>query len=332
MLMFRCPLGLLFALALLIAACDGNGGSPAGPTATPTIAPASAESICGATHRVAGRVASPELIEISGIAASRRNEGVLWAHNDSGDTPRVFAIGERGEHLAVYALGGAEALDWEAMAIGPGPEDGADYLYLGDIGDNDRVRTGIVVYRVAEPTVDRGGVPTAQELSGVERLALRYPDGPHDAETLMADPSTGDLLILTKDAANATLFRAAASSLQPGGTITLEEAARIDFTQLTVRREIPPDASVLARGAPALPTAGDISPDGTAIAIRTYATVWVWERAPGASVADALRGRPCEAPSALEAQGEAIAFTAGGRGYVTVSEGAGPAVHRFETR
>ncbi|HEX5083464.1 MAG TPA: hypothetical protein VFY40_15570, partial [Blastocatellia bacterium] len=74
--------------------------------------------------------------ESSGIVASRRNTGVLWTHNDSGGKPFIFAFNRRGKHRGVWRVTGAGAVDWEDMAIGPGPGRGLSYLYIGDIGDN----------------------------------------------------------------------------------------------------------------------------------------------------------------------------------------------------
>src|SRR5215510_12090696 len=89
--------------------------------------------------------------ESSGIAASRRNAGIFWTHNDSGDGPFVYAFDRQGKHRGVWQVTGANAIDWEDMAIGPGPRRGRSYLYLGDIGDNSKKRDQITVYRVAEP-------------------------------------------------------------------------------------------------------------------------------------------------------------------------------------
>ena len=127
-----------------------------------------------------GTVESTAINEASGLAASRANSDVLWVHNDSGDSARVFAMTTAGELLAIYNLQGAAAWDWEDMCIGPGPTAGQDYLYLGDIGDNYAVRSSINVYRVAEPTVSASA--TAINLSGVETFTLEYEDGARDAE------------------------------------------------------------------------------------------------------------------------------------------------------
>ncbi len=329
--------GFAVVVALLaLAACggDGDGGSEVdGPTpAAPSEGPASgAARLCasGFASDVTATVASPELIEISGLAASRRNEGVLWAHNDSGDTARVFAVGTAGEHLGAFSLAGAQAVDWEDMALGPGPQEGIDYLYLGDIGDNGEQRSEIVVYRVPEPDVTSGGTPATSDRPGVETLTLRYPDRAHDAETLLVDPVDGDLLIVTKEVSgsNALVFRAP-PALAAGSTTTLEQVGAIDFRSLPAR-PLPLSPPTFVAGLGHLPTGGDVSPEGDVVAIRTYSTVWLWERPEGAPLWEAFTSTPCEGPSAVEPQGEAVAFLADGSGYVTVSEGANPPIHRF---
>jgi hypothetical protein len=276
------------------------------------------------------RVSSPDVVEISGLAVSRTQPGVIWGHNDSGDTARVFAISPTGEHLRTFTLAGATATDWEDMAIGPGPTPGSDYLYLGDIGDNQAVRPSIIVYRVAEPAVSVGAMPS-DDLAGVEALTLRYADKPHDAETLLVDPVTGDLFVVTKEivAGLSSVFRAAAP-LAPGPEIVIEKVAEFDLRQNQSRVVVPPDASPLANVG-WVPTAGDILSDGSLIAIRTYSTVWIWARGDDETVAAALESPPCEGPSILEPQGEAIAFGGNDR-YYTLSEGADPALHSFQPR
>ena len=68
-------------------------------------------------------MAQPALVEASGLVASRAQPGLLWAHNDSGGAPEVFAIGEDGSDRG-WSVAGAAARDWEDMAAGPGPAEG----------------------------------------------------------------------------------------------------------------------------------------------------------------------------------------------------------------
>ena len=46
--------------------------------------------------------------ESSGVCASRRNPGIFWTHNDSGDTARAFLIDRNGATRMVINLRGAQ--------------------------------------------------------------------------------------------------------------------------------------------------------------------------------------------------------------------------------
>ena len=100
-------------------------------------------------------MAQPALVETSGIAESRENDGLIWAHNDSGGNPELFAVGMDGSDHGRWAVPGAQAVDWEDMARGHGDE-GVDRLYMADIGDNSAQRANVVVYRGTEPEVPAG--------------------------------------------------------------------------------------------------------------------------------------------------------------------------------
>jgi hypothetical protein len=261
-----------------------------------------------------GTVAQPAVTELSGIAASGTSAGVWWVHNDSGDTARVFAVGDDGRDLGVYALSGASATDWEDIAVGPGPLAGVSYLYVGDTGDNAHSRASVQVYRVAEPTVDSGAAtPPPQTLTDVAKLTFTYPDGAHDAEALFVDPSTGDVYIVTKEYSGiAQVFRAP-GNLAGGTTTALTQVATVS----------------LGNGRPV--TAADLTATGDVVALRTYVSLQLFRPLPGKPLATAF-GSPlqCAGATASETQGEAVGFTRDGRAYVTASEGAHPALHRFE--
>jgi hypothetical protein len=271
-------------------------------------------AVCGGkiVASSAGPISNPAITEASGLAASIRNPGVLWVHNDSGDSARVFALGSDGATRATYTLAGASAVDWEDMAVGRGPVADTSYLYLGDIGDNAAARPEIVVYRVAEPAVT--GSPGAATLTSVAALHLKYPDGAHDSEALFVDPTNGQLYLIEKKLAGGPvgIYRAPAN-LANGSTTTLTKVGTL----------------TLPTGLTGAVTAADSAPDGHAIAVRTYGSVLLWDRATGATPAEILAKGPCRGPVPAEIQGEAIAFDADTRGYVTVSEGANPTLHRY---
>lgn len=289
-----------------LAACSVDPGEGAGDGSPEGDAPAQLpECPAFADGARAGAVASAEAVELSGLVASRAHPGVWWAHNDSGDAARLLAIGDAGEDLGVFPLEGASAADWEDLAIGP---DGDGWtLWVGDIGDNFHLRAELWIWRVGEPDP---GVPRAVP---AERLRLRYADGPHDAETLLHDPRTGDLYVVTKEREGSRVWRAAAPVVD--GAV-LEAVASVDV------------------GDPADPliTGGDVAPDGSAVLLRTYGGARLWRRGEGATVADAFATEPCAVTMADEPAGEAIAWEADGEAYRSVSEGPGATIWRYARR
>lgn len=265
----------------------------------------------------AGTVSAPEITEASGLAVSQLDPSVLWVHNDSGDSARLFAIGTDGGHRGTFPLVGASASDWEDMAIGPGPAAGVPYLYVGDIGDNGESRSTIQVYRVPEPAVP--ATPGSYPVTGAERLELAYADGPHNAETLLVDPANGDLYIVTKPATAGTaskVFRAAAP-ISAASTTTLTEVASLVFGQ-----------GSLPGGAQ--PTGGDIDAGRNYVAIRTYTSAFAFCFTAEATVAETLTTSPCSVPLLLEPQGESFAFDADGSSYYSLSEFANQPLHRAD--
>lgn len=262
-----------------------------------------------------GTIASAAITELSGLVASRRTEGVWWGHNDSGDTARIFAFGGNGNDFGTYALSGAIATDWEDIAAGPGPVANTQYLYVADIGDNARTRSSVRVYRTPEPLVDPNApTPAPQTLTQVDTLTFTYPDGPHDAESIVADPVSGAVLIVTKEFSGTSKVFKAPANLASGSTTTLSHVGTV----------------TLGTGLAGLATGADVTPAGDVLAIRTYSTVKVFQRVTGQTLESAVAGTPCSVAGASEGQGEAIGFTRDGRAYVTASEGASPALHRFQ--
>jgi hypothetical protein len=243
---------------------------------------------------VTGRVNTAAATELSGLVFSRSHNDVLWTHNDSGDRARLFAIAPSGRLRGELEVTGAEAIDWEDIAAVPGA------VYVGDIGDNAGQRPTITAYRVPDRSL--GGTAAAA------RTELRYPDGAHDAEALLVDPSNGALVVVTKSPSE----RAGVYAAGPGAT--------------TMRR-----VATVRLGDALEVTAGDVSADGRTVVLRTYDRVLVWTRRRGESLAALFRRRPCTARADLfeEGQGESVALTSNGRAFYTVPEGRLPPVRRW---
>lgn len=257
------------------------------------------------------------LAEASGIAASRRQPGVIWILND-GSRQSIFAFNRNGERLATFDFS-QKVDDTEDIATGPGPVAGVPYLYIGDIGGNqgsDVVRKKVKILRLPEPMVDAAWAtnPRSPEFKDLEVFTLTYPDGAYDAETLMIDPVSGDVLIATKQNIGARLYRANLTGLADGANVTLEYVATIEFNQAS---------------------GGDISPDGSQIVLRREDFAMSWGRCAGATVGEALRlaGQPIPVIGPpLEPNGEGIALLPDKTGYLTISEGKNPVLNFFQSQ
>lgn len=167
--------------------------------------------------RPAGHVITiDELSEASGIAASRRSPGTVWALNDSGE-PVIYALDADGTVTGRVRLTGAKVDDWEAIAVGPCA--GGSCLYVGDIGDNNGTRREITIYRLAEPAASGDSTATA------EVIRATYPDGPQDAESLLITPD-GSLFVVTKGVKGSVALYRFPRDLRAGSSVQLQHVAK----------------------------------------------------------------------------------------------------------
>ena len=63
-----------------------------------------------------GKVENSAINEASGLAAGINNPNMLWTHNDSGDSARLFLLDEYGRFQAQFKLEGISNRDWEDIA------------------------------------------------------------------------------------------------------------------------------------------------------------------------------------------------------------------------
>lgn len=233
----------------------------------------------------------------------------LWTLNDSGDAARLFAVDPSGATRTVATLPDTDLRDVEDAAYGPGRT-----LYLADIGDNRSRRTSVSILRVPEPPTDRARVTTGPPV----RTELTYEDGPHDAETLLVSPVTGQVLVVTKGLLGSSVYAAprplADGVLRKVGTVPL-------------RRTGTSGGPVIGVVAQVLATGGAVSPDGRRLVVRTYTDAYVYA-VPGDDLAAAFAGEPEVVALPASQQGEAVTFTPDGSALLTSTEGVGTPVHR----
>ena len=230
-----------------------------------------------------GSMQTSTLSELSGLVASQTNPGLFWAHNDSGDSARVFLINpQSGEINLEVNLDGIKVYDCEDITIRALAD--AHYLVLGDIGDNRGVRDNLALHQFKEPKLGNEQSITIKK-ADIQTMPIVYKEGARDAETLMSAPD-GELIIITKREELNYLYK---FSFDPVKT-TLTANARIPIEDIT---------------------AGDIRSNG-AIALRTYAQIYYWPSS-DENIAKTLSTSRAELVlTAPEPQGEALAWGADG--------------------
>lgn len=267
-----------------------------------------------------------ELVETSGLAASRRSADLLWALNDSGNRPVLYALAADGRALGQVTLAGVDNGDWEDLAAFTWR--GEPWLLVADVGDNRGRRPQVVLHALREPRADAQG-RFAGAVQPAWSLTFSYPDGPRDCEALAVDESAGRILLLSKRSEPPMLY-----SLP---LVPPVDDRPLVATPLGPLATIPPPSAVdllLPYGRyRSQPTAMDLSVAGRELLILTYRHAYLLRRFPGQDWAEALT-KPLlavELPDLLTlAQREAACFSADGQNLFVTGEGAGAALLRLE--
>ena len=271
--------------------------------------------------RTVATLKDPSITESSGLVASRTTPGAYWTHNDSGDGPFIYSFDTRGNSLGVFRVNGAQARDWEDMSIGPGPQRGKSYLYIGDIGDNNQARAEIIVYRVVEPTLTATRKPSTkkqpQSTEPAEAIRLQYPDGKFDAETLLVHPTSGNIYVVTKVTLVNPVVYEAVPPFTSGKVITMRRIGEIRVPSLF--------GGIL--------TGGSVSPDGRRVAFCDYFSGYELVLPAGANdFNDIWKQRMTSFDLGKRKQGEGIAYRLDGKALIATSEGKGSTLIQVEHR
>lgn len=237
---------------------------------------------------------SKRLEEASGLVASHANPGFLWTINDSGNPAEVFLIDSAARVKLTLTLNTIKNRDWEDITLGDGPEKGKKYLYVGDIGDNLGIYRYKYIYRLEEPSLHDAKEMT---ITDVKTFVVELPDGIRDCETMMINPNTNDLYLVSKREEDVHVyfepFPYASDTLRPKKILTLP------MTQVV---------------------AGSISPDGREVLLKNYDDIFYWKMTDEKSIAELLTKLPVTLSYDHEKQGEAMCWKSDGSGFYTVSE------------
>jgi hypothetical protein len=262
-----------------------------------------------------GRFVNTQLREVSGMAPSRVHPNTFYVHNDSGDTSRFFAVNEKGELKGTYYFKGDEISflgvnDCEDITIGSGPEDGKEYIYLADIGDNAARRSEVRIFRMEEPDADSGVV----EMVGSQMFTLTYPNGAQDAETIMIDPIEKLLYIVSKRQDSVIVYIA---PLDPGDKTPymLQEVCKLHFEGKKRDKWI---------------VSGSISRDGKQVMLKSMKKVYYWQRTGNEPIYETMQHMPLELPYEQHGQEEAICFSPDGKSYFIIGEGEHAGIYHYD--
>ncbi len=247
--------------------------------------------------KIVGQLNDPKFTEASGIAASEVNNGMFYIEEDSGNPNQIQLINQSGELAGVYTISGVANRDWEDIAVAPGPMAGVSYVYVAEIGDNKNQYPTKFVYRFPEPSLAGNAVSVNETITSFDKIELKLPDGIKNAESLLIDPLTKDIYLVSKESA-ATIYVAPYPQ---------------DLTKINTMKKV----AVLPLSTL---TAGDISPDGNEVLVKSKSFICYWKKSSNESIIELFKKTPTLVPYTIEQQGEAVCFASDGSGYYTTSE------------
>ncbi len=260
---------------------------------------------------ILGRIENKDISESSGIAASKCSPDILWTHNDSGNEPVIYALGKTGKSLGSWRIAGVENTDWEDIAEYKDSK-GKCFLYIGEIGDNEQKRSVHEIYRISEPTIEAGNGSENKSILSTPvdgTIRFSYPDGNHNAESLLVHPDLGDIYIVTKRVNG------------PAGVYRVKP----DFDSKSVLIAV----KVADISVPSVPngflTGGDISPGGKRVVLCDYFGGYEFTLAEKSSnFDDVWKQKSAVIDIGQRDGGEAVCYSADGNSIFATSEGKKP--------
>lgn len=240
------------------------------------------------TYPIASNLAN----EVSGIADSYRNPGYLWMQEDSNTPAQLSLFKHNGIYIKHISLVGINNRDWEDMCIANGPDPFRKYIYLAETGDNNKQYTQYYFYRFPEPSKEDSIV------NNIETIRFQYPDGPHDTEAFLIDPSNNNIYLFTKRENQSQIYLLNYPYSISANNI-LQKVGQLSYN---------------------LVVSAELSPDQKGIAIKTYQRIYYYSKSLTESISQAFQKNPIELNYIPEMQGEAFCFTNNNLGYFTISE------------
>lgn len=269
----------------------------------------------GAATVLRGKIQSPQIRELSGLAAVLGQKDKFWAINDSGNRPQLFALGGNGKQLGATNLP-LQNRDWEDLASFY--YSGENWIAIAETGDNLERHSVSSIYIFKQP--DLSDLPAQLKL--FKRIDFRYPNGPRNVESMAISPDEGRIYFIAKDYSAPDIYTLPLDvvlSSKSGEIFIAEKAgqlARLFSTKKDVWWERSFAARILYE-----PTAADISADNRTAVVANYRHVYLFKRQGSESWASAFSRKPEILSSHRMQQSEALAFAASSSEVIVSSEG-----------
>lgn len=236
-----------------------------------------------------------KLEEVSGLAASKANPGLLWTLNDSGNPAIVYLVDEALKIRLSVKLKGIKNRDWEDIAVGPGPDGSKRYVYVADIGDNNARHAYKYIYRFEEPVLHND--ISQITITSFDTIVFRLEGEVKDTEAILVHPTTKNIYLVSKRERPVHLYELEVSA-SVVDTLVARDIGSLPLTQIV---------------------AADFSADGEEVLMKNYDNIYYW-KLEGRSLAEAMKDKPALLKYTEEPQGEAITFSLDGSGFYTLSE------------
>jgi hypothetical protein len=182
----------------------------------------------------------------------------------------------------------------------------------------------VSIYRVPEPDVEAAAQGVAEEKTEPATVFRAvYPDGKHNAESLLVHPITGRLYIITKSLDGRCGMYAFPEKLDATAQMRLESVGSFVLPLLSRPGKRPVDNC--------MSTGAAFSPKGDKLVLSTYCNLYEWSLPDGKPYADALAAKPRRIEPPFIPQLEAVCYDAEGVIWFT-SEKAPTPLYRVQAR
>lgn len=229
-----------------------------------------------------GKLENERLEEASGLAYGNESD-VLFAINDSGNAPELFAVGLDGKDVGVWPIDYARNHDFEDMASFEFERE--SYLLVADTGDNLNWRPHLTLLVLEEPSLDSIG----ETLEPAWSIQFRFPEGYRDVEGVAVDEKDELVYLISKRRIPAEVFTV---PLKAEGVVTAQKVASLRGIPAPTARDMREDPKWGESSSS--PTAFDLH--GRTAMVVTYKEAYLFQRVRRDSWAETFSGLPKRVP------------------------------------